>query len=461
MKTILVVDDNKLNLASARQVLEHDYRVIPVMKGQQALAYLENGECDMILLDINMPEMDGFEVLERIRDVGRGRSIPVIFLTADNDPNIETLCFKRGAVDFIGKPFVPDVMLSRIGRALELEELRRNLAERLEQKTREVTAIRKQARQDALTSLWNRSYTEERVNQFLEEGTVGALMMVDVDNFKRVNDTYGHIAGDRLLQMLAGILRKAFSVEDVLCRIGGDEFVAFVKDVTAKDVLSSRAQDIITEFCQQIGESGWDVPVSISIGIALPPEDGCDFLSLYGSADKALYYVKQNGKNAYHFFSDKLQEESGSDGRTVDLQYLQDLMSRADSGMGAYQLDFENFNHVYNFISRFVERSNRDVQTVLFTISESGNTPLEATEAEFALEMLERAIYTSLRRSDVSTRYSSKQLIVILMDASSENSDMVAERIIEHFRKLYTNGQVCIDYGIARLDNRGSESKKG
>ena len=461
MKTILVVDDNKLNLAAARKVLQHEYRVIPVMKGEQALTYLESGECDMILLDINMPDMDGFEVLERIRETKQGGSIPVIFLTADNDANTETLCFKKGAVDFIGKPFVPDVMLSRIGRALELEELRRNLAERLEQKTREVSAIRKQARQDSLTGLWNRSYTEEQVNGLLAGGRTGALMMVDVDNFKHVNDTYGHIAGDRLLQMLASILRKTFSAEDVLCRIGGDEFLAFVKDVTAKDALGSRAEECIASFGQRVKESGWEVNVSISIGIALPPEDGNDFLSLYGSADKALYYVKQNGKHSYHFFSDKLQEENASDGRTVDLQYLQDLMSRADSGMGAYQLDFESFNHVYNFISRFVERSNRDVQTLLFTLSENGNTPLEAMETEYALELLEKAIYTSLRRSDVSTRYSSKQLIVILMDASSESGDMVAERIIENFKKLYTSGTVSIDYGIARLDNRANRPTKG
>ena len=85
MKTILVVDDNKLNLAAARKVLSNDYKVIPVMRGEQALTYLESGECDIILLDINMPEMDGFEVLQRIREMERCKNIPVIFLTADSD----------------------------------------------------------------------------------------------------------------------------------------------------------------------------------------------------------------------------------------------------------------------------------------------------------------------------------------------------------------------------------------
>lgn len=458
MKTILVVDDNKMNLAAAREVLSGEYKVVPVIKGQQALTYLKNGKCDVILLDINMPEMDGFEVLERIREMEQCLNIPVIFLTGDNDSETETRCFKEGAIDFIAKPFVPAVMLSRIGRVLELEELRQSLADRLEQKTREVSDIQSKSRQDALTGLWNRKYTEEKVNEMLERGTKGALMMIDMDNFKRINDNYGHIAGDKTLRMFADTLRELSSKEDVLCRIGGDEFVVFVKDETSKSVLSSHAADIIHDLCGKIEECKYDTDTSVSIGIAQAPEDGTKFNDLYNSADKALYHVKQNGKNSYHFFSDKLEAENKRGGKTVDLKYLQDLMSRADSGKGAYLMDFDSFHHVYNFICRFVERSNRDVRTLLFTISEKENTKPDASEVELALELLEKSIYTSLRRSDISTRYSSRQLIVILMDANSENSDMVAERIIKNFHGLYTGGKVCVDYGIARLDSRGKVS---
>lgn len=458
MKTILVVDDNKMNLAAAREVLSGEYKVVPVIKGQQALTYLKNGKCDVILLDINMPEMDGFEVLERIREMEQCLNIPVIFLTGDNDSETETRCFKEGAIDFIAKPFVPAVMLSRIGRVLELEELRQSLADRLEQKTREVSDIQSKSRQDALTGLWNRKYTEEKVNEMLERGTKGALMMIDMDNFKRINDNYGHIAGDKTLRMFADTLREFSSKEDVLCRIGGDEFVVFVKDETSKSVLSSHAADIIHNLCGKIEECKYDTDTSVSIGIAQAPEDGTKFNDLYNSADKALYHVKQNGKNSYHFFSDKLGAENKRGGKTVDLKYLQDMMSRADSGKGAYLMDFDSFHHVYNFICRFVERSNRDVRTLLFTISEKENTKPDASEVELALELLEKSIYTSLRRSDISTRYSSRQLIVILMDANSENGDMVAERIIKNFHGLYTGGKVRVDYGIARLDSRGKVS---
>lgn len=452
MKTILVADDNEQNLSVAKSILSSEYKVIPVAKGQQALTYLESGDCDIFLLDINMPDMDGFELLAKIRKIERFSNTPVIFFTADHNPDIETRCFKEGANDFIIKPFIPEVMLSRIGRILELEELRRSLADRLEQKTKEVSDIKSKSHQETLTGLWNRTYAEELINEMLAKGAKGALFMMDMDNFKLINDSYGHMSGDEVLKMLADTLRELSSEEDVLCRLGGDEFMMFVKDVTAKDELIRRALAIITDMSGKIEEQKFDTNTSVSIGIAQAPEDGTDFSKLYNSADKALYYVKQNGKNSCHFFSDKLQAENSRSGKTVDLKYLIDLMSRGDKDRGTYQLDFESFHHVYNFIRRFVERSNRDVQAVLFTLSTvSDERQPDTVETESALELLEKAIYTSLRRSDVSTRYSSKQLIVILMDTNSENAEMVAERIINGFYKMYTVGKVKIDYGVARI----------
>lgn len=448
MKTILVVDDDKLNLSAARKVLSGEYKVIPVVRGTQVLSYLENEECDMILLDISMPEMDGFELLRKIRTMENGKDIPVIFLTADNDTETETRCFKEGAIDFIVKPFVPTVMQSRIGRALELEELRRGLADKLEKKTREVSDIRSKSYQDVLTGLWNRAYTEHAVNEMISQEKKGALFMLDMDNFKAVNDNYGHIAGDETLKVFAGTLKKFAGEGDILCRIGGDEFMIFVKGVTEKSELSSRAAGIISDLQKKFAALSFEIECSVSIGIAQTPEDGLEFNKLYNSADKALYYVKQNGKNAYHFFSDKLQKEKSRAGKIVDLKYINSLMSRADDGQGAYFLDIGSFHHVYNFICRFVKRNEKDVQTVLFTVNEE-NQEIDVTEMELILETLEKAIYTSLRRSDVSTRYSSKQIVVILMDTDEVNGSMVADRILDCFHKMYSHQEVQIDYDIA------------
>ena len=453
MKNILIIDDDKLNLATARRVLSAEYKVIPAMKGTQALAYLQNGDCDIILLDINMPEMDGFEVLQKIRQMESCKDIPVIFLTADNDTETETRCFKEGAIDFIAKPLVPEAMRSRIGRALELEELRCSLAERLEQKTREVSDIKNKSCQDALTGLWNRVYTEAAVNKMIAQEAKGTLMMIDLDNFKAINDNYGHIEGDRVLKMFADTLRDFSGEEDILCRIGGDEFVVFYKDLTSKSEIGSRAADIISDLCDKLEQCKFETNSSVSIGIAQAPEDAAEFNRLYNCADKALYYVKQNGKNSYHFFSDKLQTEKKRGEKNVDLNYLREFMNRADGGRGVYSLDFESFHHVYNFIHRFVERSRREVQTLLFTIVDNDEQKMDIAEMELALETLEKAICQSLRRSDVSTRYSSKQIIVILMDVNEVNGDMVAARILKCFRKLYTGRTVQIDYGIASMDD--------
>ncbi len=454
MKHILIVDDNKTNLASARSVLSGVYRVTAVTMGGQALKFLESNSCDLILLDINMPEMDGFEVMKKIGENEACKDIPIIFLTADNDAETESRCLEAGAVDFIAKPFVPAVMMSRISRILEMVDMRRQLADKLEQKIKEVSDIRSKARQDALTGLWNRAYTEETVNRLVSEGANGALFMIDMDNFKAINDNYGHIEGDNTLKMFADTMRKFSTDKDVLCRIGGDEFVMFISGVTAKSEISNLAGDIISDLCAKLEAKKFETNSSVSIGIAQIPDNGTDFGTVYNAADKALYYVKQNGKNSYHFFSEQKAAENERGGTLVDLKYLREFMSRADSGKGAYQLDIESFHHVYNFIRRFIERSGRDVQTVLFTAYSEGSTITEQNEIDTALEILEQAIYTSLRRADVSTKYSSKQIIVILMDANLENSHMVAKRIIDCFEKIYKNPRIKIEYDIAGMEGR-------
>ena len=442
MKTILIIDDNKLNLTTARTVLSSEYRVVPVMRGQQALTFLADNACDLVLLDINMPKMDGFEVLENIRKIQRCRNLPVIFLTADSDADTETRCFKAGAVDFIAKPFVPDVMRSRVSRALELEELRRNLARRLRQKTREVSVIKDMAQQDALTGLWNRGYTEDAVTDLLGQGDCGALMMLDIDNFKSVNDTYGHGIGDDMLKMIADTLRSCTGDGDVLCRIGGDEFMVFLKNMSTKAQICESAAAIVTQVREKTEELGIEVNTSVSIGIAQAPEDGNDFTTLYSCADKALYHVKRNGKNFFHFYGSNLIHEGN---QMVDLQYLYELLSRADAGKGAYQLNLESFQYIFNFIRRATEQRKLDVMMLLFTISE--------TDDARAMEILEKTAGYFLRRSDILTRYSGRQLLATLPRAAEEDADTYAKQIIENFGKFYTGNPVQINYAVSRMDS--------
>lgn len=124
---ILVVDDDKTNLTLAQKILLSQYRIAATNSGKAALKYLEKNHPDLILLDINMPEMDGFEVMEQIRKNEETADIPIIFLTADNQPDTEIKCFQMGAVDFVAKPFIPDVLISRVSKTIELQQYRNNL----------------------------------------------------------------------------------------------------------------------------------------------------------------------------------------------------------------------------------------------------------------------------------------------------------------------------------------------
>lgn len=452
MKHILIVDDNKTNLVMAKEALSDIYKITAVTMGAQAIRFLENNTCDLILLDINMPEMDGFEVMGKIKEMEFAKDIPIIFLTADNDATVESKCLEEGAQDFIAKPFVKQVMRSRIGRTLELEELRASLAERLEKKTQEVIDIQSKSQKDALTGLWNRAYTEKLVDEKMEAGDKGAVFMMDMDNFKAINDNYGHMAGDQALKMFAETMEKYAEDGDVLCRIGGDEFVVYISDYKTEANLRNRASDMISEMVRKIDECKFDTNTSVSVGIAVAPTDGEDFKTLYNAADKALYHVKQNGKNSYHFYSDSKKIERERSSNMVDLGYLREVMARSDAGKGAYLMDFDSFHHVYNFVRRFVERNNKEVQILLFTADTPVERVVENEEMELALNMLEQSIYSSLRRVDISTRYSTKQVIVILLDANKENGENVAKRILASFEKLYIGKNVKFDYGIAQIE---------
>lgn len=454
MKTILVIDDNKINLASAKGALADLYKVIAVISGEQALTYLQNYTPDLILLDINMPEMDGFEVMAKIREMEGKKDIPIIFLTADNDADTENKCLELGALDFIGKPFVPNVMRARIARILELEDLRRELADRLDQKIQEVEQIQTKSAQDPLCGLWNKAYVEEKVGNFIREGGKGALFMMDLDNFKGINDTYGHLAGDKTLVMYAETLRNHAGVDDVVGRIGGDEFMMFVSGEKSKEELSNLAGAIIREMTAKIEQCKYETNTSVSIGIAQVPTDAESFETCFSAADKALYFVKQNGKNMYHFYSESKQKESERAGTVVDLKYLREVIARGDANAGAYMVDYDNFHQMYNFIRRFVERNGREAQLVLFTAEMRAGQTGEVQLMEKSLEALEEAVFSSLRRVDVSTRYSSKQLIVILMDSNIKNGEKVAERIIGEYNNQKTAEMAEIEYSIATMGEK-------
>ena len=318
MKRILVVDDDMMNLVLVKHALSEIYEVESASSGEEALRCIENEIPDMVLLDVEMPGMGGPEVAKMMKADEKFANIPIVFLTGDSDPETEAECLKLGADDFIIKPFVPMVMQRRISRILELNDLKKALEIQLQQKTKQIEDVTRLSITDSLTGLYNRSYLEQRVTELVNEGTKGTLFIMDIDNFKKVNDTFGHIAGDKTLKLLADTLRENTRKMDIVGRLGGDEFVIFYSDMTDRKVSENKAGSIIDMFLEKF-RSGYCLPeVSVSIGIVHCPENGKDFKTLYKNADKALYYTKNNGKNFYHFYDGKKEETEETFDTAVD-----------------------------------------------------------------------------------------------------------------------------------------------
>ena len=440
-KHILVVDDVTTNLRYIGEVLRDRYTLSMAKSGTQALKVMEKNIPDMILLDIKMPVMDGYEVLETLKKDERYSNIPVIFLTADADEGNETKGLRMGASDFIKKPFVPEVMLSRIERILSQEE-----------KNRE---IRLMAYKDPLTGLWNRAYIEEKVNEFANAKMKGSFMLLDLDNFKGINDTYGHVKGDAALVAFGKTLSSFVHSDDVVARIGGDEFAIFLKDAVGEDLLGERVAGLIKDVERELKIVKADDSISsVSVGISQMPLDGTGFIELYNKADNAMYFVKRNGKHGYHFYTGHermlIADDSDEDSSVLDLSQLRKYIDEEVSEDGPYKVEYNSFKNIYRFLRRYVERTKSDVQIILFTVK---NLSLSSDEDNLpeAMECLSEAIRKSLRKNDVSSRYSACQYLVILMDVSDENRKIVLDRITRVWDRNNSNDNVLLKYDIEEI----------
>lgn len=304
---------------------------------------------------------------------------------------------------------------------------------------------------DFLTGLYNKAYAQIHVEDLLHSGHTGALFMMDLDDFKHINDAYGHIIGDKVLKVFADIMKNAASDNDVLCRVGGDEFIMFNIDMNSREAAAERAEKIINPPEELIAEVPMFKDFLSSIGIAFA-QKGDDFLSLFKKADKALYFAKRNGKKTYHFFENS-DYESEASSYNVDISNIRSIVEgRMDFSKGAFNLAYGEFQKVYNFIVRYMERRTQDTQILLLTVKNQKKEFSDIPHREQAMSELEQAISTSLRNSDVYTRYSSSQYIVILMDISEENGKMVSQRITSSFKKLHPSDAYVVHSEICRIN---------
>ncbi len=674
-KLIYIIDDSKTILKHAEGVLIGSYRVALFEQGQKALDQMRLVPPDLVLLDINMPQMDGYAVLRRMRDSSELKKIPVIFLTADTKQESELMGFEMGAMDYITKPFAPLIMQSRIARILELEDLRKHLEQLVEAKADEIqkifiqsittityavdakdrytkghsvrvaqyclamakklawskqdclnlyytalmhdigkigipdtilnkpvkltdeeyrlirnhttmganilrpitmvpqicdgakyhherydgkgypcglkgddipyvariigiadaydaitsnriyekaqvtdyavnelkkgrgtqfdpyladvfleiiqsgfeftdfpqfefdeeaeqkktneadafivevcrkteTDVHKQKDVDFLTGLLIRKSFEDKVNAYLDNSlNRGVMFLMDVDNFLYVNKNYGHIAGDHIICRLADTIRSHAEADSLLCRISGDEFAIFYPNERTEEWIADVAKSILADFQKAISDIDTDHMISVSIGISCSknPRERCK--NLLQQCDKALYHVKNNGKNSYQLLQRDSEafSESQNKGFQIDIAQLKSHLTEEAPAMGAYSVDYGNFEKIYRLIARSLSRNKKDAQIILFSITENIHGTMEISDLNDAMDVLERCIVGSLRKGDVTSRYSSSQQVVIMIDSNQENGHMIAERIIANYCRMYDNYNLDLVYNIEEI----------
>lgn len=243
-----------------------------------------------------MPNMDGFEVLRKRQTIKEFESIPVIALTTSNEISFQTEAFELGANDFIMKPVDARIAISRINNTLESV---RHLKEVLE----EQNSWKLKSQIDEMTHLFNKITTEKMVTSVLSEFSQKkqALIVVDIDNFKSVNDILGHKVGDHIICVVAGVLSSLFRNIDIIGRIGGDEFVVLMRNVPDYNVVTKKAAQLIDLF---ENKEGLSIPenISVSVGIAFSDDNDRTFSDLFSKSDQVLYMSKKCGKACFSIY---------------------------------------------------------------------------------------------------------------------------------------------------------------
>lgn len=320
LTSILIVDDTPDNLYLLSAMLtEQGYDVRCVINGSAAIMGAIADPPDLILLDIRMPEMSGYEVCQQLKSSERTRDIPIIFLSALNEVFDKIKAFEVGGLDYITKPFEIREVLARIknqlnlqAAKLQIQKLNTELEERVRERTKELERVNLQllhnASHDALTGLPNRVFFMERLMAVLAyahtySSSVFAVLFLDCDDFKVVNDSLGHLAGDKLLKAVARRLSNCINPNYTLARFEGDEFTVLLEKIQSVDEATQLAETIQQALSKSFLLHEHEVFINTSIGIVLGNSDYEQPEHLLRDADTAMYQAKTLGKARYQLFN--------------------------------------------------------------------------------------------------------------------------------------------------------------
>ncbi len=306
MKKLLIVDDSPSTRKALLQILEKSgffSSILEAENGSKALDILLKDEVDFVISDVNMPTLDGFKLLSAIRDQPKYHDLPVIFLTVREDSLDKIRGLESGANDYIIKPFNPEELIARVNNLIRMKDLQGQL----EKQNKDLEIINKKLEElsvtDGLTGLHNRRYFIERLGSEFSRSKRHklsiSLILLDLDHFKSINDTYGHQKGDDVLIKVADILKQNCRVHDILARFGGEEFIISLCQTGPEGamIVTERIRKAVEEY-QFIYPRAPDFNTTISAGISSYPDIKiANIDDLIRIADAYLYEAKRQGRN--------------------------------------------------------------------------------------------------------------------------------------------------------------------
>jgi diguanylate cyclase (GGDEF)-like protein len=331
---ILIVDDIPDNLRVLSNTLgDQGYKVRSVINGTMALRVARSVHPDLILLDIKMPDIDGYQVCEQLKSDPETQDIPVIFLSALDETLDKVKAFSVGGVDYITKPFHFEEVLARINNQLQIqlaraeikklnEELEMRVIQRTTQLEKEISERQKVQEKlmhmilhDPLTELPNRTWLMKRLEQIVyscqqHPAYLFAILFLDCDRFKVINDSLGHLVGDQLLIALSRRLESCLQPGNTLSRFGGDEFVIILEKINSPQDAIQLAKTIHRELLPSFHLDEHEVFTNVSIGIVIGNSNYQNSFHLLRDADIALYQAKNNGRGSYQLFDQIMYTEA-------------------------------------------------------------------------------------------------------------------------------------------------------
>jgi diguanylate cyclase len=413
---ILVVDDLEANLYSMQQMLlQVGATIKTATSAEEGLKYMLNNPVHILILDYSMPQMNGGEMAELIRHQF-SEPPPILFVTAHghNVPGLEKLCYQTGAIDFIEKPVKEEVLLAKLNVLLTL--------------TKQKSQLALLARIDPLTQIKNRlSFNDELKQHFArvkrqignslgKDKVALALLAFDLDEFKRINDEYGHDAGDVVLKTFAERLNETVRDTDLVARLGGDEFMALLTNISLPEEAEIVARKIMKVCEQPVQYRGMSLPLKLSIGIALYPQHANSAQELLKASDLALYQAKNKGRGNINLLVDAnaINEVELEEHLDINCQAVFDSANTVVGGEILASIDgLEGCNNISEAIQHFKQFGHIDIfeRVVCDKLIQEIETISEDKNRQDYLLFINKSLQDLLRHKHVEALLAINQLL--------------------------------------------------